>query len=110
MNQQHQVEVTQEDIRVIKQEVEKLSSTLDKVHNALVGSELGKDGGLIERLSIAEHDLEGIKKKVEDIEIERGKERLKTDIYRKLTFFLTGTLVAAIIGAIVKNSMTIFKP
>ena len=103
MNQQHQAEVTQEDIRVIKQEVEKLSSTLDKVYNALVGSELGKDGGLVKRLYQAEQELAILKEKVETIETDNGKEVLKTDIYRKLTFFLAGTVVTAIIGILVKK-------
>jgi hypothetical protein len=100
-----QVEVTQEDIRIIKHDVSKLTSTLEKVHNALVGSELGKDGGIVERLVQAEKELDVIKDKVDVMEIERGKERLKTDIYRKITFFLSGTVAAAIIGAIIKHYM-----
>ena len=98
-NESQQVQVTQEDIRIIKHDVSKLSTTLEKVHTAIVGSELGKDGGLVQRVVEVEIEAISLSERIKIIE----NEKIKSDVYKKITFFLAGGVVSALIVAIIRH-------
>lgn len=92
------MEVTQRDIQQIKTEVTNLSSKLTEVHTALVGSNMAKDGGLIQRVIDSENEVAALKKRVEIIEFEKKQDRF----YIKVIWGLGGTLIAFIFAFILK--------
>lgn len=92
------MEVTQQDIQQIKEQVSDLSGKLNEVHTALVGSNMAKDGGLIQRVIDGETELADLKKRIETIEFEKGQDRF----YIKVIWGLGGTLIAFIFAFILK--------
>jgi len=90
--EKHQVQVTQEDIRNIKKEVEHIATKLDIVHDALIGNPIAKDGGLVKRITDAEIEI----KKVSVI-------TRSNKIYLNLLWCAAGGLVMAIIGLITRH-------
>jgi len=91
-----QVAATQGDIRAIKKEVEIVSAKVDDVHQALIGSELSKDGGMVKRLLYCESEVENIKNQINSIE----KQHEKLAFYLKIIWGLGGVVLTAIVGFI----------
>lgn len=58
--ERYQVVAAQKDIRDIKNEVAVLSSKFDSLHTAIVGSQLAKDGGMVQRLVDLELELKNL--------------------------------------------------
>lgn len=83
-----QVAVTQEDIRVIKQDVSKLSSTLYEVHQAIVGNSMSRDGGIVQRVIDLETEASILGDRVLAVE----KKRIKTDLYIRIIWGCGGVI------------------
>lgn len=85
--------VTQEDIKLIKQDVNKLFSTLNEVHQAIVGSNIGKDGGLVQRIFDLEKYADVLETRVLTIE----KKKIKLDLHVKVLWGGGGAILLAFI-------------
>lgn len=88
-----QVAVTQGDIRAIKKEVEVVSGKVNDVHQALIGSPLSKDGGMVQRLQECEQNVEELRDKIVAIEMNHEKSAL----YLKIIWGLGGVVLTALI-------------
>lgn len=62
-----QVHVTQEDVRQIKADVEKISSKINLVHDALIGNPISQDGGMVKRLDEVEENQKTLDTKVNNL-------------------------------------------
>lgn len=89
-----QVAVTQGDIRTIKREVEIVSDKVNDLHQAIVGSPLSKDGGMVQRIKDCEINLDKIKEEIEEIE----KNNIKSNLYLKIIWGMCGAIAAIIIN------------
>lgn len=107
MDKDQQVAVTQSDIREIKRDVNDLSTKVNEVHAALIGSSLAKDGGMVQRLVDCEHGVEQVKVKLVDVErtmqekIEEAKRaNMKSELYIKIIWGLGGTICCGVFSVI----------
>lgn len=97
--QQKQAGVTQEDIRIIKNDVAEIGTKLNLVLDALVGNSLSKDGGVVKRM----FDIESLIPKVNSrlAEVERVyKEKL---FYMKVLWFVGGGFLMTLVSLIFKR-------
>jgi hypothetical protein len=78
----------------VKQEVRKLAIKLGKVHDALIGNEINKDGGLVKRLNDAEDALEALRKSI--IEIEKA--ATKKQVYINIIYLMGGSILTLFIN------------
>lgn len=78
----------------VKQEVRKLAVKLGKVHDALIGNEINKDGGIVKRLTDAEEGLAVVQASIVKIE----KEAAKKGVYVNIIYLMGGGLVTLIIN------------
>jgi hypothetical protein len=84
----------QNELFEIKQDVRKLAIKLTKVHDALIGNEINKDGGIVKRLIDAEEGLEVVKKAITEIE----KQATKKGVYVNIIYLMGGGIVTLIIN------------
>ncbi|HET6255873.1 MAG TPA: hypothetical protein VFE32_17480 [Puia sp.] len=98
----HLVAATQADIRDIKKDVAAFGQKLDNIHYALVGNELARDGGLIQRVIDLEKQKENLEERVDRIE----KTAIKSNTQVKLMWSMAGGTIALIFTYIVEH---IFK-
>jgi hypothetical protein len=75
-----------------------LKETLIKVHDAIVGNELTKDGGISKRLYQAEKDLEDVKTRLENAE----KKQIKYNVYVIIMWVALGGVAASIFAYILQ--------
>lgn len=94
--EKQQVFVTQEDIRVIKNEVEMIASKLAVVHDALVGNPIGQDGGLVRRVFDVEEAFANYRGKVDAILIVYKQNRF----YLKALYLLAGGFIMTLASLI----------
>lgn len=92
------MEVTQQDIQQIKSQVSNLSEKLTEVHTALVGSNMARDGGLIQRVIDSESEVAALKKRIDDIESKND----RTEFHVKIIWLLGGTTLALIFTYVLK--------
>jgi hypothetical protein len=98
--QEHiQVAVTQNDIRAIKKEVEQVSGKVNEVHQALIGSPLAQDGGMVRRLHDCEKDLDALREKITVME----RNNVKSELYVKIIWGVSGGLFMAIAALIMNH-------
>lgn len=92
-----------------------MSAKVDKMYYALMGNELSKDGGLVQRIIELEGDnaklevklnlvkeelenkIEELEKEVEEVKVGKA----KSEIYLRIIYGLVGVASTAVIGAIV---------
>lgn len=92
------VTATQHDISEIKSEVTLLSIKLTKVHDALIGNEMSKDGGLVQRIIDSEQEVEKLKTRISTLESISNRQAF----YVKVIWGLGGTTTATIFAYILK--------
>lgn len=84
----------QNDITAIKQEIARQGLQVDRLCIALMGSEIAKDGGLVERIKNLEHENEELREQIEAIKTDK----VKSDLYIKWIWALVSGLVSMIFG------------
>jgi hypothetical protein len=94
-----QVAVTQGDIRAIRRDVELVSEKVNDVHQALIGSELAKDGGMVKRLMDCENEVDKLREKLSDIEASNE----KSVFYLKIIWALGGAILTGAVGFILTH-------
>ena len=91
-------EATKQDIYDIKEEIGILKEKFDQVLIALIGSEITKDGGLVERINFNEKQLLELEKRVRAVEARND----KTELLIKIIWGCGGALIMALIGFVTK--------
>jgi len=86
MTAEQKMETMQKDIHDIK-------TTVAEMYNALIGSKLSNDGGIIRRVADLENENMLLKQDVESMK----KSGMKNDLYLKLLWWVLGLITAAII-------------
>lgn len=74
------MEVSRQDFQGLSGEVKNMRVTLDAVHNAIVGSSISKDGGIVGRLIDAEEKLDTLEDRVISAEGKQIKYGLQTKV------------------------------
>lgn len=92
------MEVTHQDIALIKTQVGDLSRTLNEVHTALVGNQMTRDGGLIQRVIDSESEVEKLKLRILELESKNS----KTEFYVKVIWTLAGGMATLVFTFILK--------
>lgn len=94
----------QSDISSIKKDIHNFNQKFDKLFTALLGSEIGKDGGLVGRID----DLEKQVEKLVTENNELKKENTKRDLYLNIIWAIGGAIFTAI-GLYVLNTIILKK-
>lgn len=94
-----QVQTTQKDITIIKKEVMDLTTVLHEVKTAIVGSTLGKDGGLVSRIIALEEDVELIRKELQEKDVNDA----KANLYLKIIWGMGGLILSIIANASINH-------
>jgi hypothetical protein len=94
-----QTEYTQHDIREIRMNVDELKKTLNEVHSALVGNDLAKDGGLVQRIVNSEQEVLKLSDRLTEVE----KQNTKAGVYLRIIWGLSGCVASAILIAIINH-------
>lgn len=89
--------VTQGDIRRIKEDITQVTNQVQEVHHAVVGSKLGKDGGLVQRIIDCEQTLDEIRKQIRAIENQDN----KREIYVRIIWALAAGLIMTIFSLVI---------
>ena len=95
---QYRVAVTQGDIREIKRDVTQLTTKINDIHVAFVGSPLAKDGGIMKRIEDLEVGVKENRKAIETFEM-NNKERM---FYTKWIWGIGGALALALITIVLQ--------
>lgn len=85
--------VTQEDIRLIKQDVSKLSNTLSEVHQAIIGNSMTRDGGIVQRVIDLENEASSLSNRI----IAISAKMTKAELYVKIIWAMGGSIAGALL-------------
>lgn len=96
MTDQEKVAITQSDIREIKQEMYELKDTVQDIHACLIGSPLGKDGGLVKRIEECEQRQTQFEQKIERMSVKA----IKSEFYLKVIWALGGSIASIIFTSV----------
>lgn len=96
--EKQQMVIMQKDITEIKTEIHSFKGKFDELYTALMGSNIGKDGGLVGRIGELETEVETLKK--ENFELK--KDNTRRDLYLNIIWGMGGTIITAI-GVFVIN-------
>jgi hypothetical protein len=91
-------DVTKQDIYDLHAELGELKAQIEQLSVALVGSRIGKDGGLVERINKNETRINELEKKVVSVE----KRNDKTDMYVKIIWTLSGSIATGLFMYLLK--------
>jgi hypothetical protein len=92
-------EQTRSDVHLIKNEITSMKLKMDILHNALVGSELSADGGLIKRIVEAEKEVVDLERRVLSLE----KKENNNSLYVKLIWGLVSAGFATVATLIISH-------
>lgn len=82
----------------MEQDIHSIKNKMDKIHAALVGSELTNDGGLVKRII----ELEGRAEKLETKLDEQDKKTIKIELYQKIMWTSIGGVGMAVVSYILQ--------
>ena len=82
----------------MEQSVEEIKQDISVIKSALVGNELTKDSGLIGRVTTLQAEIDFLKS---DLKVLQD-DRTRNAVYIKQLSFVTGGLVTALIGGLIK--------
>ena len=82
----------------MEQSVEEIKQDISVIKSALVGNELTKDSGLIGKVTTLQAEIDFLKS---DLKVLQD-ERTRNSVYIKQLSFVTGVLVTAFIGRLIK--------
>ena len=82
----------------MEQSVEEIKQDISVIKSALVGNELTKDSGLIGKVTTLQAEIDFLKS---DLKVLQD-DRTRNAVYIKQLSFVTGGLVTALIGGIIK--------
>ena len=82
----------------MEQSVEEIKQDISVIKSALVGNELTKDSGLIGKVTTLQAEIDFLKS---DLKVLQD-ERTRNSVYIKQLSFVTGGLVTALIGGLIK--------
>jgi len=94
-------EETRSDVHLIKNEITSIKLKLTILHNALVGSELTSDGGLIKRIIESEGDLDKLREKI--YKLEKRDDSLA--LYVRIIWALVSGVVATVGTLLISHFM-----
>ena len=87
--EQKKVLATQDDIQEIKKEVYEHGKILNEVHMALIGSPLGKDGGIVRRLEQCEIEAEELRRAIDKVALASQ----KSTTYIRIIWGMGGAII-----------------
>ena len=90
--EKQQMTTMQKDITEIKTEIHSFKGKFDELYTALMGSTIGRDGGLVGRIGELETEVEILKK--ENFELK--KDNTKRDLYLNIIWGLGGNILTTI--------------
>jgi hypothetical protein len=82
----------------MEQSVEEIKQDISVIKSALVGNELTKDSGLIGKVTTLQAEIDFLKS---DLKVLQD-ERTRNSVYIKQLSFVTGVLVTAFVGGLIK--------
>lgn len=86
------MEEIRNDLNKLERDIGEIKLTLHKVHTAIVGSELSKDGGIVKRLSDVESLIDDYEKRL----IVQEKKQIKYNVYTIIMWVCAGGIGMAI--------------
>jgi len=87
-----------EQLEKLEREIHEIKSTLNLVHTAIVGSELGKDGGIVKRLFSVETLVEDFEKRLDIAE----KKQIKYNVYTIIMWVCLGAVGMSIFAYVLQ--------
>lgn len=94
-----------EDIRKelasMEREMVGIKSKVDSIHTCIIGSDLGKDGGLVQRLVDVEDTQNALDKRLSSVESKSIKQSIRVNILWAILGTTAGLIIAYIIQSIV---------
>jgi hypothetical protein len=87
-----------EELRTLRDDVSQIKNKVGKLFTALLGDDITKNGGLVQRLNNAESNVEELSERINNIE----KKNIKVSVYVGLLWAAAGGVAMAILALIIK--------
>lgn len=101
MNEEEKIQFRKmnEDIKAIKEDVSKVGGQVREMYTALMGSEIGKDGGLVKRIVGLEEENIELRKEIQEMKMEAA----KAGLYIKIIWGMAGALASTLTALALKT-------